>query len=317
MSKTPRNKSSRPNKDEPVEASVLCATDLSPSSQQALHLAAELAEAFDAKLLVVHALEIWDRRYDFLVGDLQERLTVQAKEKVVTELKRLGKTEAVPVEVLIRSGATIEQVLQVIVERQPKLLVIGCNGSPKPEETHLGGIAEELLRLSPVPVLIARPAPAPDLKKILCALGGGPESKAALEWALEIAAREKVGRITVVNTFNVPIGYLEAGMTYELARQKMLAIHQQDLEKLLAAYRGGPVEIHAHFEESPPTAGVLKTLEREQPDLLVVGSQQRSFLAALLVGSVALRIVRHAKLPVLVVKSKKDKLGLLAALERL
>ena len=80
---------------------------------------------------------------------------------------------------------------------------------------------------------------------------------------------------------------------------------------------GGPVEIHAHFEESPPTAGVLKTLEREQPDLLVVGSQQRSFLAALLVGSVALRIVRHAKLPVLVVKSKKDKLGLLAALERL
>jgi nucleotide-binding universal stress UspA family protein len=317
MAKSSRSRNSRAAKTTSGEPCVLCATDLSPASQQALALAAELAEAFDARLLVVHALEIWDRRYDFLVEDLQEKLTKQAHEKVQAELEHLGKTEEVPVEVQIRPGSTIEQVLDLLVKRQPKLLVIGCNSSPKAQEKHLGGMAEELLRLSPVPVLVARPGVPADLKRIVCALGGGPESQVALEWALEIATREKAESVTVINTFNVPIGYLEAGMTYELARTKMLAIHQADLEKLLEPYRKSPVAIHMHFEESPAAQGVLRVVEREKPDLLVVGSQQRSFLAALLVGSVAIRIVRSAELPVLVAKSEKGRQGLLEALEQL
>jgi len=243
----------------PREKCVVCATDLSPAAQRALSTAAELAEAFDAKLLVVHGMELWDKRYDFLVKDLEERLAVEAGKKVANELKHLGKSKAVPVEVLIKRGPVIEQIIKVVVERDPLMLVIGSNSSTDPKATHLGGLAQELIRLSPVSVVVARPCTSPDIKRILCAVGGQAGSKDALQWALELARRERVKQITVVHTFEVPTGYLEAGMTFETAREKMLKAH------VTAATRSMPPRIHDLLRLAE-LGGVM--LSQEQRDSL-------------------------------------------------
>jgi len=50
--------------------------------------------------------------------------------------------------------------------------------------------------------------------------------------------------------------------------------------------------------------------------LLVVGSECKSFFAALLLGRMGLRIATDTEIPIALVKPKKHKLGLLAALER-
>jgi nucleotide-binding universal stress UspA family protein len=296
---------------------VLCATDLSPAAHQALALAAELAEAYEARLLVAHALQMWDPRYDFLVEDLQQRLTREARDAVTQELARLGGLEPVPVEVLIHHGPVQEQVLKIVRERQPRLLVIGCNSSKDPRQTYLGGLAEELIRVCPLPVLVARPAPCPDLTHILCAVGGGAHSAEALEWAVDLAEREKAESLTVINAFEVPVGYLEAGFTSASACERMRKIHEEDVRKLLAPHEHRRVRVRVLVEEGAPAQVILRAAKREQPDLLVMGTESRSFLAALLVGNIAGRVVRQAQLPVLLVKSKKHKFSLLAALERL
>lgn len=310
--KTPN--SSRRDK---VEKCVLCATDLSQASQQALATAAEMAEAFDAKLLVVHGMEIWDKRYDFLVADLQQKLAVQAREKVAQELEHLGKTEAVPIEVLIKHGPVIEQVIKVVVERDPLMLVIGSNSGSDARKTHLGGMAQELIRLSPVSVIITRPSPAPNIKHILCAVGGSSDSKITLNWAFDLARRERVSEITILHTYEVPTGYLEAGMTYESVDQKMRKLHENDLKGLLDGYKDQPVKVNVMIESGPVAETVATVADREKADLLVVGSETRSFLAALLLGRMGLSIASKTHIPVALVKSKKHKLGLLAALERL
>jgi nucleotide-binding universal stress UspA family protein len=280
-------------------------------------MAAELAEAYDARLLIVHAMELWDKRYDFLVTDLERKLTDEAKGRVAQELAHLGKTEAVPVEVLIRQGPIVEQVIKVVLERKPLMLVVGCNSSPKPDETHLGGMAQELIRLSPVSVVITRPTSSPDIKRILCAVGGGPDSSTTLEWALDLAKRERVGEIGLINTFAVPTGYLEAGMTYEGARDKMQQLHQSDMDKLTAPHANSPIKIRSVVEEGPVPETVARLAKEQNADLLVVGSESRSFLAALLLGRMGLQVAGQTRVPVALVKSKAHRLGLLAALERL
>lgn len=300
-----------------AEPCVMCATDLSPAAQCATAMAAELAEAFDAKLLVVHAMEIWDKRYDFLVSDLVDNLARQAREKVSLELEHLGKTEAVPVEVLIRQGPIIEQLINVVMERKPLMLVVGCNGSPNPDELHLGGMAQELIRLSPVSVIVTRPSTSPDIKHILCAVGGGPDSKATLDWAIGLAKRERVNEITLVHAFQVPTGYLEAGMTYEDARARMLKLHQSDIAKLLTPHAKSPIKIKTVIEDGPIHETVARIASKQKTDILVVGSESRSFMAALLLGRMGLRIASQTRVPVALIKSKAHQLGLLSALERL
>jgi len=67
-------------------------------------------------------------------------------------------------------------------------------------------------------------------------------------------------------------------------------------------YNGG--EILKFMPEGHPTKDILKTAEIWEADLIVMGTHGRTGLLHLLVGSVAEYIVRHSKIPVMVVPSK-------------
>jgi nucleotide-binding universal stress UspA family protein len=138
-----------------------------------------------------------------------------------------------------------------------------------------------------------------------------------LAWALELARRECLDEITLVNTFLVPTGYLEAGMTYEGARDSTLKVHRADVDQLLAAQRESSIRIKTIIEEGPIPETVARIATEQKADLLVVGSESRSFLAALLLGRMGVRIASRTCVPVALIKSQAHQLGLLAALKRL
>jgi len=295
---------------------VLCATDLSDCSQHALAQAAELAEAFDAKLVVVHAIEIWDDRYDFLMKDLERRLEEEANDKVEQELAHFGKSEKVPVEVVIRKGNASIEVLKTIRETKADLVVVGSHGKGALDRLILGSVAEKLLHLSPVSVLVARPSGKPDFTRILCGADISPTSATGLQWAVDLARRDRLDGISVVNCFEVPTGYLEAGMTYDIARSKLLDIHTAELDKLLAKYKGSKVDLERIVEEGPVAETIVKVADQKDADLIVIGTHGRSRLAAFFLGSVSVKIVRQSPISVLAVKPAKHRSTLLEIMER-
>ncbi|MEW6749642.1 MAG: universal stress protein [Candidatus Latescibacterota bacterium] len=65
---------------------------------------------------------------------------------------------------------------------------------------------------------------------------------------------------------------------------------------------GEGVSVDARLVEAPPVEGILRTAEREQAGLVVMGTHGRSGLNRLLLGSVAERVVRQATVPVLTVR---------------
>lgn len=294
---------------------VLCATDLSPCSQHALSVAAEVAEAYDATLIVVHIVELWDERYDFLVKDLGKRLAEDARAKVAQELEHLGKSESVPVEVLIRKGHAGVELLRAIKESGADLVVVGSHGKGAIDRVLLGSIAERLLHVSPVSVLVARPSPHPDITRIVAGIEASPTAEAGLEWAVDLARREKLGSISVINSFEVPTGYLEAGMTYESARKKMHEIHEIDIDRMLAKRKGDAVKIEPHIEEGPTAETIVKFASQQEADLIVLGTHGQSRLAAFFLGSVTQKVVRIAPMSVLAVKSSKHRQSILEALD--
>ena len=135
---------------------VLCATDLSDCSQHALSQAAELAEAYDAKLVVVHVVELWDSRYDFLVSDLSRRLEQAANEQLERELAHWGKSEKVPVEVMVRKGSAAIEVLKAVKDAKADLVVVGSHGKGALDRILLGSVADKVLHAATTPLVLVR-----------------------------------------------------------------------------------------------------------------------------------------------------------------
>jgi universal stress protein A len=138
---------------------ILCPTDFSDSSYEALSAACELAEHFDAELTVMHvvspiptiaanvgpsAFNINTYRFE-LENDSKEVLTGIISEKV---------PKGVTVHPYITYGNPAEKILQKAAEKgKVDMIVIASHGRTGWRDIVFGSVAERVVRLSAVPVL--------------------------------------------------------------------------------------------------------------------------------------------------------------------
>jgi nucleotide-binding universal stress UspA family protein len=302
----------------PNPKTVLVATDLSPF---VLPVAAEVAEAFDAKLVVQHVVENMDKKYDFILKDIGHKLEEDAHKRLHEEMLHLGKTTEVEVKAQVSHGHPVEEVLKVVRHIEPDLVVVGAGKKDEGGGHALGVVAEQIVRLAPSPVLIARPFPSKDITNIVVGLDGSKSSRKALEWALALAKAEKLKQITVLNTYLVPVGYVEAGLTYDFAQGKIMEIHKETISEVIQPYQAfakeAGIEIKIVFELGDPARVIPEYATKVKADLVAIGSQGRTFWADLILGSVGLKVARHCNASVLMVKSKEHRMNLIEALEKL
>ena len=139
--------------------------------------------------------------------------------------------------------------------------------------------------------------------KILIAVDSSEYSMQAAKKGLELAHQldAKTALLYVVDTSKA-IGNIDAGLLPEQALLVLKKEVEQTLDELATMYNGDG--ILKFMPEGHPTKDILKTAEIWEADLIVMGTHGRTGLMHLLVGSVAEYIVRHSKIPVMVVPSK-------------
>ncbi|HYG76312.1 MAG TPA: universal stress protein [Planctomycetota bacterium] len=287
----------------PAVKTVLCAIDLSSLTPHVLMTAAEVAQAYGAKLVVLHAVEIWDRRYDFVVEEMARRIELEARAKVQAELAHLGPNPEVPVEVQVVKGHGYTAISSAVKSLRPDLVVIGSHGRKGIDRILLGSVADRVLRQSPASVLVVRPPKNPDFYTIACAVDFSDTSRQALERALDLAVKDKVKAVKLIHVFEIPIIYIEAGMAYQSAFDHVMSIQKAEMEKFIEPYKDCGIAIDVTIEEGPTAPTILSFAERVGADLLVVGTHGRSRLGALLIGGISSKVVHRATMPVLAVKA--------------
>ena len=77
---------------------------------------------------------------------------------------------------------------------------------------------------------------------------------------------------------------------------------QKDLESVRERHGLGPETTLAQRDDPSPVEGILRYIEDNDVDLVVIATAGRSGLQRWLIGSVTERVVRHAKCAVLTVK---------------
>lgn len=139
-------------------------------------------------------------------------------------------------------------------------------------------------------------------KKILVPLDGSDNSESVIPFAMEIARRSG-GEIVFVTTVQ-QVGIWDATMSVQVMDRE-----EQVATEYLAERRKNVEDLGltatARVLRGDPAEAILNAAKEVEADLLAITTLGRSGIARWLFGSVATRIIEHAKAPVLVLRPKE------------
>ena len=273
---------------------ILYATDGSPAALAVAELLAALPLNGDCHITVLS------------VADSDDRADAEAAVEAARE--RLAHCQAV-VEMEVRPGQVVEQIVQAAEERSAALLAVGSQGHSAIERLFVGSVAERVARHAPCPVLMVRPG-AHEPQTVVLGLDGSACSAFAAEWLqrspLFPAAEIRV--VTVLPLATAPTTVSGITLVPPLM-EELQSIEQQShrdaeewLDKTAERFSESGRQVVKLLKRGHPAAGLLEEAEEVRADLIVVGSHGHSALDRFLLGSVSEHVLRHAPCSVLVAK---------------
>jgi nucleotide-binding universal stress UspA family protein len=132
---------------------VLYATDLSEGSRMGIPYLERMAR-ISARLTIAHVEDV--RHFEYASPDILHQMRNQADKELTTLKDRFLDTGFSQVDIILRRGNAISELLHLIDEVQPSLLVMGAKGTYDIAERALGGVAETLIHRAPVHILLCR-----------------------------------------------------------------------------------------------------------------------------------------------------------------
>jgi nucleotide-binding universal stress UspA family protein len=141
-------------------------------------------------------------------------------------------------------------------------------------------------------------------QKILCPTDFSPGAEQALRVAVRIAT-EQGAELVIAHATYLPSSVFAGELPFPPdAIQRLLEEEQRELEGATrSAIELGAQRVSSQFLSGQPWAQIVEALDTDPAfDLVVMGTQGRSGLSRVLLGSVAEKVVRHARCPVLAVR---------------
>jgi nucleotide-binding universal stress UspA family protein len=145
------------------------------------------------------------------------------------------------------------------------------------------------------------------LRKILIATDGSKTAKKAADFGVQIAglSNAKVYTVYVIDTtpyYSIPLDQVWSKEVYEQLENMGYEI-TSDVEKTAKA---AGLEAESLVLKGDPAQSIVNFAEEQNVDMIVVGSHGIGGFERLVIGSVSEKVVRHAKVPVLVVREQKE-----------
>ena len=262
---------------------IVVATDLEGQAEAALEYARKLAMNYGARIVLAHGLDPMEyAAVEGLPGSVASHLTAQAR-KVLDKLAGDLLREGIHSHSEVRQGTIAEMLVDVARQYDAGLIVIGTKGMEGAGPVVVGAIAEQLVRLSPCPVLAVaadwnagpnRPAP------------GGPVLLAVERNEAAVAAAATAYSLAV--TFQRPLLVLHVRTAAEIrAGKDPCAAAPVEFGIKLPPRRhyalsGGSgwllkeAPVHCLVKDGDPADAVAEAIAENHPCILVAGVKRAS-----------------------------------------
>lgn len=294
---------------------ILLPTDFSPLADMALDYALELAGKHGASLYLLHAVVLHaddpnDPAHHFPDAEqIRCRLEQTAEDRMANRLAVREVPDVEVIRVQRRGISTAPVILEYAGENDIDLIVMSTHGRRGLSHVLLGSVTEEVVRLSPCPVLTIRgrtpdlPAVAP--RVVLVPVDFSEHSVRAVSYAKDICSVYGA-EMHLVHVFERPVHpeiYVGGSPIEFPGFASLQGSLREALEKIAREAPGPDVPVTLHVLEGRALSAILEVASEAEANLIVIATHGLSGVAHALLGSVTERVVRRAACPVLTVKA--------------
>ncbi|RJX28784.1 MAG: universal stress protein [Dethiobacter sp.] len=280
---------------------VLVALDFSGPAMELFGSVSDLKKLGLEELLLVHTV-----RVELRVQDGISPLQLKFLEKIKEKKEELEK-EGFHVEIEVPVGAPVEEIKRLAEQREMDLILIGSVGeSSRVRELFLGSTVADLIRISPVPVLVEKYVSVGDkarripifrekLATVLLPTDFSNSAEHAYDHILNIA--DKLQKVILLHV-------IDKGDTEEKVKEAETEAEAR-LKEWENKFAQKGIETRSLVIKGPPAQQIIFTAEAEGATLIAMSRRGRGRLSGLLIGSTADQVIRRGSRPVLLF-GKKD-----------
>ena len=294
--------------------SVLVAIDFEEKSHQALCVAAREARRREAKLIVLHCVDLpsdpdkWS--YYVQRSRISERdLQKEAIAKIDDFCRERLTEEDCPAhyEYSVEFSPAADGIVDTARQRKSSLIVVGGSGGGAVRNFVLGSVAEEVVRASVVPTMIVpSKSQLNGVERVVAPVDFSACSRRSLQEAIGWSQRWDA-RLEVLHAYEAPSGFGTFGLAPTPDEMERLRERRSEqLDELVAEVGGQELEAELRLERGRPHEVILEAVAGERGELIVMGTHGHRGLRRFFIGSEATRVLRAAPSPTVTVRAGED-----------
>jgi nucleotide-binding universal stress UspA family protein len=279
---------------------ILLATDLRGRSDRALDRATELANAWDAELVVVHALED-DAGAGGATNLPSWRRPPDSAQCVERQIRDDLRGPCPRLRFHIEEGQPLKVILEAGRREEADLLIVAMG--PAGAAGKMSRTVDELFRRFPASMLVVKRRPNGPYRHLLVGTDFTDEARMGLETAARLFPSAALSVMHADETTYSNL-YLDPTVSDRSGPEEKEPVLQWLARADLApGVREGIVTL---VEHGPPEALLSAFVEEKGADLTVIGAYERSRLFHVMVGGRGPKIVQAAPSDVLIVRAGRE-----------
>lgn len=291
---------------------MLVAVDASPYATKVINWVRGFPHPPHTRVTIAHVIEPFDALAT-LPGEPRSRVERRRADEAQAVLERATvalRKRYRDIKCALRQGPPIYELLTLIREVQPDVVVTGTRGLQAARGLVLGSVSQRLLNYAPCSVLLV-PAKARlnTPMRVMLATDGSRGAKRAAAFVAGLPGIRRLDLVSVVRPVEVrevelyrsETGQSPVSVRAQLRRLRRDAGHYA-LAQTQAAMQGFGVDLQTAMLVGHPADVLPREAKRRRCDLLVVGSRGLTGRLADVLGSVSSMVAQQAPCPVLVIK---------------
>jgi nucleotide-binding universal stress UspA family protein len=286
---------------------ILLPLDGSEFAESAVPRALRLLDMEKAEVVLVHAVpEVGISGKDL---DVVRRERIEEAQRYLARVRDNLLTIGLSSRLRVEAGPEAEIILRASEQERVDLIAMSSHARSGLGRLMLGSVAERIRLHAKVPVLLIRPegqagwnrseTTEESYRRILVPLDGSRLAEDAIPYAKDVARLSK-GKVILLQVV-APV-YVR-GMHADSLVKGLTDEAESYLEEVSARFELPGI---ARVELGTPPDTILSSIESEEVDLVVMTTHGLTGFQRFLMGSVADRVVRGSRRPVLLIRSPKS-----------
>jgi nucleotide-binding universal stress UspA family protein len=279
-------------KEKTMLKKILLALDGSENAERALWWVTQVAGREKAQVVLFRAVDTSILEPEFVSSQVTDARNYL--QRMETEINQAG----IPAKVLVRQGKPAETIVKVAMEERCDLILMTTRGGSKVKRWAIGGVTEQVMRMSPIPVLPVqsrtRPAKNDHVRRVIIPVDGSNLAERAIPWAKDLARLLKA-RLVFLHVYPPTHAGLSGRVreNFEALRSRMV--------RLCALLKKEGVKARFVVRTDDPAESILA--HADMNDMIVTTTHGEGGFKRWIFGSVAEKLIHEARVPVLVYKT--------------